>query len=241
VRVGCSGWQYRDWRGAFYPDGLPQRRWLEHYATVFDTVEVNATFYRLARAEAVARWVEQTPPGFTFTVKASRYLTHVRRLAYEDVNFARFSDPLQPLRDAGRLGCVLWQLPPNFHRDDERLTRWLGTLPPGRHALEVRHASWFDPAVFGRLHEHDVALVEAHRKGLGLPGAPRTASFRFLRFHYGERGRRGNYSASELDVMAAGLDGEGYAYFNNDWEAFAPRNAVELRRRVSRRIGSGAR
>jgi uncharacterized protein YecE (DUF72 family) len=236
VRVGCSGWQYRDWRGAFYPDGLPQRRWLEHYATVFDTVEVNATFYRLARVEAVARWVEQTPPDFCFTVKASRYLTHVKRLAYEDVNLRRFYDPLQPLVEAGKLGCVLWQLPPNFKRDDERLVRWLDTLnmsSPTRHALEVRHESWFAPDVYARLHEADVALVSAWRKGLDHPHE-RTASFAFHRFHYGVRGRRGNYSPAELDAIAAAVGTtDGFAYFNNDWEAFAPRNALGLSRRIA--------
>jgi uncharacterized protein YecE (DUF72 family) len=233
MRIGCSGWNYRDWRGAFYPEGLPASRWLEHYATVFDTVEVNNTFYRLTTAKAVANWVRQTPPEFCFVIKASRYLTHVKRLDYEQVNLDRFYEPLEPLIEAAKLGAVLWQLPPNFRRDDERLVRWLGTLPNGRHALEVRHESWYDPEVFARLHEHDVALVDAYRKGLDLPNDVDTASFRFLRFHYGERGRRGNYSESELDELAphvAPLDG--FAYFNNDWEAFAPRNAVGLKQRI---------
>jgi uncharacterized protein YecE (DUF72 family) len=234
-RIGCSGWNYRDWRGTFYPEGLPAGRWLEHYATVFDTVEVNNTFYRLTTARAVANWVRQTPPGFCFTVKASRYLTHVKRLDFEPVNCERFYAPLAPMIEAGKLGAVLWQLPPNFRRDDERLVRWLHALPEGRHALEVRHESWYDPEVFARLHEHDVALVAAWRKGLGLPRDVVTASFHFLRFHYGERGRRGNYSSTEIDELAAHirtLDGPVFAYFNNDWEAFAPRNAVALSERI---------
>jgi uncharacterized protein YecE (DUF72 family) len=233
IRVGCSGWNYRDWRGTFYPEGLPARRWLEHYATEFDTVEVNATFYRLTTAKAVANWVEQTPPGFCFAVKASRYLTHVKRLDFAAENLARFYDPLEPMVEAGRLGAVLWQLPPNFKRDDDRLVRWIDVLPDGRHALEVRHESWFAPDVYARLHEANVALVAAHRKGSDLPRAPRTADFAFYRFHYGERGRRGNYSATELDAIAAGLQ-DGFAYFNNDWEAFAPRNARDLLSRMRR-------
>ena len=237
LRVGCSGWNYRDWRGTFYPEGLPARRWLEHYAETFDTVEVNTTFYRLTTENAVRNWVEQTPPGFCFVVKASRYLTHVKRLAYEPVNLERFYDPLAPLVEAGKLGAVLWQLPPNFKRDDERLVAWLETLGGWgriRHALEVRHDSWFVPDVYARLHEADVALVSAWRKGLDHPREVHTAGFRFHRFHYGARGRRGNYSDTELDEIADELRGEnGFAFFNNDWEAFAPRNAVGLSRRIA--------
>jgi len=242
VRVGCSGWNYRDWRGRFYPEGLPARAWLEHYATVFDTVEVNTTFYRLAKAEAVARWVRQTPPGFTFAVKASRYLTHMRRLTDMGRGLERLYAPLRPLVDAGRLGPLLWQLPPNFARDDERLSGWLDALPPGQHALELRHASWFAPDVYAALRERNVALVTAHRKGLDLPLDVVTADFAFVRFHYGARGRRGNYGPSEPDAWAervraldrAQLDV--FAFFNNDWEAFAPRNALALRERLT---GSG--
>ena len=121
VRIGCSGWQYDDWRGRLYPEREPKRRWLELYAGHFDTVEVNSTFYRLARREAVAAWVRQTPPGFTFSVKASRYITHIRRLRDLSEAIKRFYEPLAPLLEADRLGPVLWQLPENFHRDDARL------------------------------------------------------------------------------------------------------------------------
>jgi uncharacterized protein YecE (DUF72 family) len=143
VRIGCSGWNYRDWRGTFYPEALPARRWLEHYATVFDTVEVNTTFYRLPARDAVAHWVQQTPDRFEFTVKASRYLTHMKRLRDMGDGIARFYERIEPLVDAGRLGPVLWQLPPRFPRDDDRLARALERLPPGRHAFEFRDPSWF--------------------------------------------------------------------------------------------------
>ncbi len=116
IRIGCSGWMYDDWRGRLYPEREPKRRWLERYAETFDTVEVNSTFYRFARREAVSAWVSQTPGAFTFAVKASRYLTHVRRLRNLGDGIARFYEPLEPLIDAGRLGPVLWQLPENFHR-----------------------------------------------------------------------------------------------------------------------------
>ncbi len=128
VHIGCSGWQYQSWREVLYPKGLPQARWLERYAEVFDTVEVNSTFYRLAKREAVARWVTQVPADFVFTIKSSQYLTHMKRLRDMEQGVERLYEPLQPLIDAGVLGPVLWQLPERFHRDDDRL---LGALARG--------------------------------------------------------------------------------------------------------------
>jgi uncharacterized protein YecE (DUF72 family) len=234
AHVGCSGWQYADWRGAFYPDGLPQRRWLEHYATVCSTVEVNSTFYRLPSRDAVARWAEQVPPGFCFTVKVSRYATHIKRLTTVADSAARFAERLEPLVDAGRMGPWLWQLPGNFHRDDDRLASALAELPPGRHAFEFRHESWFADPVWELLRAHSVAAVIADDQRRPLPRPPLTTDWTLIRFHYGTRGRRGNYARSELAEWAQRIDelradAEVLAFFNNDWEAFAPRNAVALR------------
>jgi uncharacterized protein YecE (DUF72 family) len=235
VRVGCSGWQYADWRERFYPKGLPQRRWLEHYAQTFDTVEVNSTFYRLAKPDAVAGWVEQTPPDFVFAVKGSRYLTHMKRLLDRERGVERFYASIAPLAESPKLGPVLWQLPPNFTRDDERLDAWLEALPPGRHAVEFRHETWFEPEVYGILHAHGAALaIGDDPRRVEVPHVV-TAEWTFVRLHYGHRGRRGNYSASELEEWAARVrdlatHGEVYAYFNNDWEGFAVANAKRLRR-----------
>src|SRR5581483_11274268 len=121
IRIGCSGWMYDSWRGRLYPERCAKRRWLEVYARHYDTVEVNSTFYRLARRSAVEGWVSQTSPEFLFAVKASRYLTHIKRLLDIRDGIARFYEPLEPMIEAGRLGPVLWQLPENFHRDDQRL------------------------------------------------------------------------------------------------------------------------
>src|SRR5215213_10922906 len=159
LRIGCSGWQYDDWRGRVYPPRTPPRRWLAHYAGLFDTVEVNSTFYRLAKPAAVARWVEETPPDFLFTVKASRYLTHMKRLTDMERGVERLYAGIAPLVESPKLGPVLWQLPERFHRDDDRLASALARLPAGRHCFEFRHRSWFDPAVCGLLREHGVALV----------------------------------------------------------------------------------
>ncbi len=237
VRIGCSGWQYDSWRGRLYPEREPKRRWLELYAEHFDTVEVNSTFYRLARREAVAHWVQQTPPEFEFVVKASRYLTHIKRLVDIEDGVKRFYEPLEPLIDAGRLGPVLWQLPENFHRDDARLQDWLAALPHGRHTIEFRHPSWFSPGVLRTLRERQVALTIGDHPQRAFQAHAATASWRFVRFHYGLRGRRGNYSDSELKTWARRIaqwrrTHAVYAYFNNDWEGFAPANAVSLTRRL---------
>ena len=143
VRIGCSGWSYQHWRRRL-PGGLAHRRWLEHYATLFDTVEVNATFYRLPRRDAVAAWVETVPEEFVFAVKASRYLTHVRRPARPRA-WGRFYASIEPLALSPKLGPILWQLPETFHRDDDRLAQALNRLPPGRHAFRVRHRAGSSP------------------------------------------------------------------------------------------------
>jgi uncharacterized protein YecE (DUF72 family) len=237
IHIGCSGWVYGHWRERFYPPKLPQARWLEYYATQFDTVELNNTFYRLARPAAVERWVEQTPDGFVFAAKASRYLTHMKRLTDLDRGVGRFYDAIAPLVEAGKLGPVIWQLPERFARDDERLAAALervADLPPGRHAFEFRHPSWFVPEVEALLRRHRVALVIGDHPQRPFQSHARTADFTLVRFHYGHRGRRGNYSETELRTWARRLrawaaDVDVYGYFNNDWEGFAPRNAQRLR------------
>jgi uncharacterized protein YecE (DUF72 family) len=237
IRVGCSGWNYGDWRERVYPRGLPQRRWLEHYATLFDTVEVNSTFYRLAKPNAVAGWVEATPPGFVFAVKASRYLTHMKRLADMDRGIRRFYEAIAPLADSPKLGPVLWQLPERMQRDVPRLAAALDALPPGRHCFEFRHESWFRDDVLDLLREHRVALAIGDHPERPWQPWVRTTDWSFVRFHHGARGRRGNYSDRELEELAPRVKrlargGEVFAYFNNDWEGFAVKNAQRLRELV---------
>jgi uncharacterized protein YecE (DUF72 family) len=234
VRVGCSGWSYQSWRGHLYPEGLPASRWLERYAEVFDTVEVNATFYRLVKRATVESWVEQTPKGFLFAVKASRYLTHMRRLRDIADGVARFWEPLEPLREADRLGPVLWQLPESLHRDDGLLASALETLPPARHCFEFRHPSWFASGVADTLVEHGASLALGDDPRRNLPAAQPVGEIAYLRLHYGSRGRDGNYSSTELDTWRRRIAAwrsrrEVFVYFNNDWCGFAPANAGELR------------
>jgi uncharacterized protein YecE (DUF72 family) len=234
IRVGCSGWNYGDWRERVYPRGVPQRRWLEHYATLFDTVEVNSTFYRLAKPQAVAAWVEATPPDFVFAVKASQYLTHMKRLADMEQGIGRFYAAIAPLAESPKFGPVLWQLPERMARDVPRLANALEALPPGRHCFEFRHESWFCDEVLALLRKHGVALAIGDHPERPWQPWVRTTDWSFLRFHYGARGRRGNYSDRELEELAPRVKklargAEVFAYFNNDWEGFAVRNALRLR------------
>ncbi|MBV8065653.1 MAG: DUF72 domain-containing protein [Actinobacteria bacterium] len=225
VRVGCSGWNYDSWKEPFYA-GRPPREWLELYAQRFDTVELNTTFYRLPNRTAVEAWERTAPEDFCFAVKVSRYITHVKRLTDVEAGLAHLLERLEPLC---KRGPFLWQLPPNFRRDDDRLGATLAALPPGRHAFEFRHASWFADDVYDLLRAHGAALVLTGEREVF------TAPWTYVRFHHGTRGRRGNYSESELSEWAERIRAwtvDVYAYFNNDWEAFAPRNALRLRELV---------
>jgi uncharacterized protein YecE (DUF72 family) len=240
VWIGCSGWNYDDWRGRFYPRGEPRRRWLELYAERFDTVEVNATFYGLPKRETVAAWVSQTPAGFEFAVKASRYLTHIKRLRDLPDGLAILYERIEPLLGSDKLGPILWQLPATFHRDDERLAEALAGLPAGeRHCFEFRHESWFVAEVYDLLRKHGVALVIGDHPERPFQSLELTAGWTFIRFHYGHRGRGGNYSETELRDWAGRIrrfqrHGDVYCYFNNDWHGYAVRNGLRLRAILSR-------
>ena len=210
VRIGLSGWNYAHWRdGVFYPPRLPAAHWLEFYAERFDTVEVNSTFYRLPRTDAVAHWLEQTPEDFVFSIKASRYLTHVKRLRDLGPGVERFIERIEPLLGSAKLGPLLWQLPPTFRRDRERLADALAQLPRGlRNCVEFRDPSWFVEETYALLREHGVALAIGDRPQVNaFQTHELTAGWTYVRFHAGTRGRRGNYSDAELREWAERLRG----------------------------------
>ena len=242
IRIGCSGWNYAHWRnGVFYPPRLAAKEWLRFYARSFDTVEVNTTFYRLPRTSSVARWVAESPEGFTFAVKVSRYITHIKRLLEVPQHLPLLYERIAPLLRSPKLGPLLWQLPPTFKVDLDRLAGALEHLHDGhRHAFEFRHESWFCEEVYTLLREHRVALVIGDRPEVNAFQAHElTAGFAFVRFHSGTRGRNGNYSHSELDEWADRLERwsrevDVFAYFNNDWEGFAVENARYLKARLGR-------
>jgi uncharacterized protein YecE (DUF72 family) len=238
VLIGCSGWSYKDWRGRFYPEKLPARSWLEHYSERFPTVEINNTFYRLPTLKAVQGWVDGTPQHFVFSVKASRYITHIKRLQEAGERFKVFRERIEPLHDSGKLGPILWQFPASFHRDDQRLEQALAELPPWRHAFEFRHPSWFAPAVYDLLSTFGAALVIGDHPERPFQPRKLTSDWTLIRLHYGARGRGGNYAESELDVWKRRIAAwrsraEVFAYFNNDWSGYAPRDAAYLQRHLS--------
>ncbi len=221
---------YRHWRGVLYPEGLAQRLWLSRYASFFDTVEMNATFYRLPSAQAVERWRESVPPRFTFAVKGSRYLTHLKRLLDADDGLRRFYDPIAYF--GAKLGPVLWQLPPHMKPDAERLDRFLSRLPRGRHAVEFRDPAWYSEETCAVLEAHGAAFCEHDNVRRDPPRL--TGGFRYVRFH-GTTGRyEGRYGPAALRGFAASYAASArrgedvFAYFNNDLGGHAVHDALAL-------------
>ena len=246
LRFGCSGWNYKSWRGRFYPEGLPPAEWLRFYLSVFDTVEINATFYRLPEAATFASWHDQTPPGFVMAVKASRYLTHLKRLIDPAAPLDRLFERARAL--GARLGPVLYQLPGRFHADLARLDGFLAALPRelpldgGRtlrlqHALEFRDPSWYTDDVFARLDAHGVALCLHDMAGSAIDRAG-VGPFTYVRFHGAAGKYHGSYDDGVLAAWAQRLAAEWragrdvYAYFNNDPDAVSTHDARRLRDRT---------
>ncbi len=234
MRTGTSGWMYDDWRGRFYPPGVPKRAWLGHYAGVFDTVEVNNAFYRLPDRDTFAGWREQVPAGFRFAVKMSRYLTHIKRLRDPEEPVSRFLDHAAGLGD--RMGPVLLQLPPNLRADAGLLDATLACFPPDmRVAVEPRHESWNATGIRGVLAARGAALAWADR--LGRPVTPlwTTADWGYLRLHEGRATPKPEYGRAALRswhrrlTAAYGDDPDAYVYFNNDHGGAAVRNAERFR------------
>jgi uncharacterized protein YecE (DUF72 family) len=237
VRIGTSGWNYRHWRGTFYPRDLPARRWFAYYSDFFDTVEINNTFYHLPSGAVFAAWRRQAPAGFAYALKASRFLTHRKKL----------KDPERPLdalltrarRLGGRLGPVLYQLPPQWHRNVERLREFIAHLPRDvRHVFEFRDPSWYDNAVRELLTETGVGFCIHDLRGAASPEWV-TGPLVYLRFHGPTAAAyAGKYRRAYLRRWAAKIEefresGSGvHAYFNNDDRAHAVTNARELQELV---------
>jgi uncharacterized protein YecE (DUF72 family) len=241
LRIGCSGWQYKHWRGDFYPADLAQSRWLEYYAERFDTVEINNSFYRLPEAATFAAWRSRAPRGFLYAVKASRFLTHMKKLKDPDDPLRLFFSRADNLGAA--LGPVLYQLPPRWPLNLARLEAFLRALPRRRrHAIEFREPSWYADDVFDLLNRHGVALCLHDMRG-SASGRRRVGPFVYARFHGTER-YSGSYSDEHLDEWAAWMaervreSTDVFAYFNNDVGRHAPRDAARLRAAVERRLSS---
>ena len=241
IHVGCSGWVYRHWRGLFYPEGLPQKRWFERYSEDFDTVEINNSFYRLPKAETFDAWREQAPPGFRYAVKANRFLTQAKKLKDCEEPIARMMAPFRHL--GGALGPILYQLPPRFRLNLERLETFLDLAPKDvTNVFEFRDKSWYAPETLALLDRYGASFC-AH----DMPGSasPREAVGRiaYIRFHGGEGKYWGRYSDECLLDWADWMVAEAragrpvWAYFNNDAEAHAVHDALTLKAMVRQALG----
>jgi len=231
--IGTSGWHYDDWRDRFYPEKLPRAKWLEFYAGHFPTVELNNSFYRLPSENAFKNWYDSTPASFTFAVKVSRFITHIKRLRDTGDAVENFMERARLLGE--KLGPLLYQLPPGLHRNDETLASFLSGLPREfRHVIEFRHQSWLVEEVFAIMRQHNAGLCVFDMPSATCPLLA-TAGFAYIRFHGSDSLYSSCYSDEELAGWAKSIAGLAanldtvYIYFNNDVQGFALRNAVTIR------------
>lgn len=230
-QLGTSGWSYPGWRGKFYPEDLPPKDWLSFYADHFSTVEINMTFYRFPKPETLKGWLERTPSHFTFTLKANRQITHRKKLLNVRSDVRYFYILANSLEK--KLGCILFQLPPSITLDLSLLEDFLATLEPAyRNVIEFRHPSWYDEKVYEALRHAGVAFCTV--SSAQVPNkAVVTSRVAYFRFHGLTGGYRYNYTDGELlewaKTIKAAQAQEKYAYFNNDYQAFAVHNCLKLR------------
>jgi uncharacterized protein YecE (DUF72 family) len=234
IYIGTSGWHYPHWRGPFYPEKLPPAKMLDFYAKHFDTVELNNTFYRLAPETAVEQWRTQTPSGFVFAAKGSRFLTHMKKLKDPEAGIAKFFDRVDGL--GRKLGPVLFQLPPRWGLDTGRLETFLKALPRGhRYAFELRDTSWHVPEVYRILRRYRAAFCIFDIAGFHS-GFEITADFTYVRLHGPGGAYQGSYSGEKLQEWANRIREwqkelrAVYIFFDNDQAAYAVQNALALKK-----------
>jgi uncharacterized protein YecE (DUF72 family) len=231
--IGTSGWHYNHWKGNFYPSGMPPKDWLKFYARNFNTVEINFSFYRLPLESTFSNWRQEAPPGFCFAVKSSRFITHIKRL--KDSGELENTFVTRAKRLEASLGPILYQLPPVFHRDDDRLADFLAVLDKNlRHVFEFRHSSWMNEDVFGLLRKHNAGFCIFDMPGFTSPVLA-TTDFAYFRFHGKGDLYSGKYPDSDLTEWAKKIQQISgglktvYIYFNNDAGGYAIQNARTIR------------
>jgi uncharacterized protein YecE (DUF72 family) len=237
LHIGTSGWHYKHWKGNFYPADLPPAQYLAWYMRHFKTVEINNCFYRLPAESAVQNWREQTPKDFCFAVKGSRFITHLKRLLEPEAALRTYLDRVQLL--GPKLGPILFQLPPNWGVNLERLEAFLAALPAKKHpyVFEFRDPSWYTDAVYRLLEQYGAALCLHDWRGERSP-QELTADFTYIRFHGATGKYQGNYTAAMLESWAEKISDwhrqlrDIYVYFNNDVGGHAIKNALELESRL---------
>ncbi len=230
--IGCSGWHYDHWRGLYYPTEMHKTEWLSFYAKQFNTVELNSSFYHLPSERALNRWKETTPANFIFSIKVSRFITHIKKLRKSELALNNFLSRISFIN--GKLGPLLYQLPPSIKRDDDLLCDFLALLPQGyRHVFEFRHESWINESIFHILQQYNVAFCVINMPNIDCPLIT-TADFAYIRFHGNQEMYSSCYSNRELwqwsqDITKLkGTIKAVYIYFNNDAQAFAVKNAQVL-------------
>lgn len=231
-RIGTSGWSYKHWEGKFYPEGLKATDWLGYYCRHFNTVEVNTTFYRLPFKGMITGWLKKAPPGFGFVIKGNRRVTHFRKLHNIGDPLNALLERLEPLRE--KILCILWQLPPSMKLDLALLEGFLAQLPETfRYAIEFRHASWIESRTFYILEKYQVAHCTVSAPGLPC-NLTVTADFAYIRLHGINGWYNYNYTQDDLlwwrdEIQKIGKGVEKVlAYFNNDFDAYAVKNALRL-------------
>jgi uncharacterized protein YecE (DUF72 family) len=241
IRIGTSGWVYGDWRGRFYPKGVAQSRWLSYYAEHFDTVELNATTYRLPKPEQVRRWCEAVPAHFTYTVKLSRLITHRKNLPARVDEFIENYMHRAACFDAGKVAQILVQFPPFLQRDDAHLCSFLDKLPTDhRYVVEFRNASWLAPEVEAILQRRSMAFCVHDYPGFRTPDIVTSADLAYVRLHGYTGLYKGNYPRKSLQYWARRIRGlaerarDVFVYFNNDTLAAAPHDARVLKEMISK-------
>ncbi len=232
IHIGTSGWNYKHWRGNFYPEDLPSSGWFDYYIKYFSTVEINNSFYQLPEKKTFEKWRKSVPENFVFSVKASRYITHMKKLKDPEQPVPNFIDNVKGLQD--RLGPVLFQLPPRWNMNADRLQYFISQLPDGfRYTFEFRDDSWWHPDIYQILKDANMAFCIFDLAGTLSPKEI-TADFIYVRLHGPGAAYQGKYDAKTLSGWAGAFSAwqkqgkEVFCYFDNDQKGYAAQNALEL-------------
>lgn len=238
IYIGTSGYYYRHWVGKFYSEKMAKDKWLEYYSKVFDTVELNTTFYHLPRVKTLEGWMRKTPTGFLFSVKVHRLITHIKMLKDVRSDFYGFIKVIKPLKIYNRIGCILHQFPPTLKYDTSLLKDYIDLLPKGyRHVFEFRNSEFYNDTIFLILKENRVGLCISHMYGLETP-AVATTEFVYFRFHGPKERYRSAYTDEQIKNFSRLIwrfaleDKTIFVYFNNDFNAYAVDNAISLKKHI---------
>ena len=236
--LGCSGFQYKDWKGIFYPEDITKKQWLSYYASVFNSVEINSTFYNFPKEETIKHWYNETPANFQFTFKGSKYITHQKKLKRDEKleeSVSSFFERASVLQE--KTGCILWQFPPSLHRNDEKLKNFCELLSKDfKQVIEFRHSSWFEEEVYDILRNYNVILCLVSAP-INLPQPEiKTSDTTYIRFHGKTTWYDYDYSHEELNAWKNTIEKlapkEVYAYFNNDMHGYGPKNCQYLQEQL---------